>query len=51
VTAVFVRAIVPVVVIGPPLRPVPVATEVTVPLEAGLFHVKPVGAVLSTVRI
>jgi hypothetical protein len=42
---------VPAVVIGPPLRPGPVAIEVTVPLEAGLFHVKPVGAVLSTVKI
>jgi hypothetical protein len=31
VTAVFAKAIVPVVVIGPPVRPVPVATEVTVP--------------------
>lgn len=32
VTAVFAKAIVPLVVIGPPVRPVPVATEVTVPV-------------------
>lgn len=31
VTAVLAKAIVPVVVIGPPVKPVPVATEVTVP--------------------
>lgn len=29
-----VKAIVPAVVIGPPVRPAPVATEVTVPVEA-----------------
>jgi hypothetical protein len=32
---VFAKAIVPEVVIGPPVKPVPVATEVTVPEQVG----------------
>jgi hypothetical protein len=35
VTAVFARAMVPVLVMGPPVKPVPVATFVTVPLVGG----------------
>jgi hypothetical protein len=33
-TVVLARLIVPVVVIGPPVRPVPVATDVTLPEDA-----------------
>jgi hypothetical protein len=50
VTAVFVRAIVPVVRMGPPVSPTPVATLVTVPFVAGAFQEKPVGDRTSTVR-
>lgn len=36
VTAVFAKSIVPLVVIGPPVKPTPVATEVTVPVPAAI---------------
>jgi hypothetical protein len=38
VTAVFARATVPVVVIGPPVKPVPVPTDVTVPVPVTANH-------------
>jgi len=41
VTVVFARLIVPVVTIGPPVRPVPVATFVTVPLPATTCQLLP----------
>ena len=50
VTAVSVRAMIPLVRMGPPESPAPVSTQVTVPLVAGAFQEKPVGDRASTVR-